>query len=155
MKSIKIVQDFFNKNDAKKAASYQRAKARKLKIKINKVEILNAYEFFKLNGWLKKSPFKTLGTPNPEQFIVIIHYNTNVVPVKENDRLKNKIVKASINKDANKRLFFIRLTKYQKANVQKISSAISNFGFRIKFTRRPKIKPATIPIPAPQYLMAA
>lgn len=77
-KSIKIVQRFFSKSESVKAKSYQLANAKKNGLLIEKVEIINAHDLFRKNGWLKNNPFKSLGLPNPDQFIVIVHYKSEI-----------------------------------------------------------------------------
>ena len=124
MKSIKIVQKFFSKKEAANAASYQRSKAKSENLVVSKIEIADAYELFKLNGWLKKHPFKSLGFPTPGQFMVIVHYNHNVVAIKKTSSLKKNIVKAAKAKNAGEKFKIVRLNDSQKQQV-----TTSGFGF--------------------------
>lgn len=78
VKSIKIVQRFFSKSESVKAKSFQLAQAKQQNLKVEKVEILNAHDLYRKNGWLKNNPFKSLGLPNPDQFIVIVHYKSEI-----------------------------------------------------------------------------
>jgi len=124
MKSIKIVKKFFSKAEAVNAAAYQRSMAKKNNLVISKVEIIDAYELFKLNGWLKKTPFENIGYPAPGQFMVIVRYNYNVVAVKKTSTLNKKIVSAAKNNTAGKKFKVVRLNDAQK---QVVSSSLLSF----------------------------
>lgn len=74
MKRVKIVKEFFGIAAAKAQATWQRVKAKKDGRQIHKIEIVPAYELFKTNGWFKNNPFKKIGIPSPEQYMVIVHF---------------------------------------------------------------------------------
>ena len=118
MTSGKIVKKFFSKAEAENAATYQRALAKKEGRIILKVRVVNAYELYQANGWFKSSPFKILGTPRMDQYMVVVYYNINVVAVKNTSALKKKIVKASKTKNAGKVFKIVRLNTAQQQQVK-------------------------------------
>lgn len=121
MKRIKIVQKYFTELEARKAAAYQRQHAKKKNVLVSKVEILSAYNLFKANGWFKCNPFKKLGLPAPEQYMVIVHYGVGPATSKQAANLKNRIVHAVRKKEVGKRFFVVKLSKYQLKRVTYIS----------------------------------
>lgn len=115
MNKIKIIRKFFTNGEAKKEATRQRQLAKEKNILLGKVEVIEAYDLFKANGWFRSNPFKKLGLPAPEQFMVIVHYSANVCAVVKGDRLKKKIVKAVKEKKVKKTFFFVKLSEAQHA----------------------------------------
>lgn len=155
--TIKIVQKFFTKTQAAKASSYQKAKAKKENMVISKVEIINAHELFKMNGWLKNNPFKRLGFPTPEDFLVIVHYNHNITPLKTTS-IKRKIQKASKLKNAGEKFHIVRLTGTQKkcavvaGHIYVSSITVPAFRFRFRSTLSiGKMLPTSIPFQPQSY----
>jgi len=115
--TIKIVQKFFTKAQAKNAISYQKQKAKKENIFITKVESVNAYDLFKSNGWLKKSPFINLANPTPDDYVIIVQYNYNIISTKKTSSIKRKIANASKLKNAPSKFHIVKLTKTQKHHI--------------------------------------
>jgi hypothetical protein len=109
MKKVKIVKEFFGLAAAKAQATWQRAKAKKEGRQIHKIEIVPAYELFKTNGWFKNNPFKKIGIPAPEQYMVIVHYAIES-PVTEPVKELGAIIKsAKSSKCISQALFIVRL----------------------------------------------
>ncbi len=161
MKSGKLVKKFFNESEAKRAASYQRSMAKKQGLVILKVEIVDAYQLFKQNGWLKKNPFEKIGWPVPGQFMVIVHYNYNVQVVKKSSAVKKQIVKAAKLKDASKRFQAVKLNVAQKSQVAGLFNYTSNIAvpvFRFRFFKAAtsgKVKRIPFEPVSYNYLVAA
>ncbi len=68
MDSIKIIKKFYTQKDSLKAASYFKDRYKKDGQKVT-IEIIEAY---KVNSSIKKS----IGSPRPDDFIILIKYNT-------------------------------------------------------------------------------
>lgn len=120
MKRIKIIQKYFTESEARKAATYQRQHA-KNNVLVSKVEILSAYNLFEANGWFKCNPFKTLGLPAPEQYMVIVHYSIELATSKQATNLKNRIVDAVRKNAVGRRFFVVKLSNYQFKRMSHIS----------------------------------
>ena len=138
MKSGKLIKKFFNESEAKNASSFQRSKAKKEGLIILKVEVVDAYQLFKQNGWDKKNPFEKIGWPVPGQFMVIVHYNYNVQAVKATSVVKKQIIKANKLKDATKRFRIVKLNVAQKALINTLFNYTSNITvptFRFRYFR--------------------
>jgi hypothetical protein len=141
MTSGKIVKKFFSKADAEKAATYQPAQARKEGRIILKVGVVNAYELYQANGWFKANPFKSLGIPTVDQYMVFVYYNQNVVPVKKKSALKKKIMAAAKSNAAARMFKIIKLTELQLSGAKGIrfvhtsSATVPAFRFRYRTNR--------------------
>lgn len=120
MKRIKIVQRYFTESEARKAAAYQRQHAKKNNVLVSKVEVMSAYDLFKTNGWFKCNPFKKLGFPGPEQYIIIVHYSAELATCRQAQNLKKRIVMAVRKKEVRKRFFVVKLSRYQLKSVPSI-----------------------------------
>lgn len=120
MTSGKIVKKFFSKAEAVYAATYQRAQAKKEGRIVLKVRVVNAYELYMSNGWFKANPFKMLGTPGMDQYMVVVFYNLNITPVAKTSALKKKIVKAAKTNTASKIFKVVRLNVAQLNKVKAI-----------------------------------
>ena len=94
MKKVKIVQKFLSKYEANCEAIYQRSKAKKAGVLITAVEIVPAYKLYQVNGWFKNNPFKKLGIPMADCFMVILHYSANLSSPVAAKEIRKKIVKA-------------------------------------------------------------
>jgi hypothetical protein len=88
MDTIKIIQKFFNKKDALKAASYQKELAKKSNQKIS-IEIIEAY---KIHSSVKNK----IGNPRPDDFIIIIKRQTTSIIKKAIKKIKT-IIKSIFN----------------------------------------------------------
>ncbi|MBN9485541.1 MAG: hypothetical protein BGO70_03725 [Bacteroidetes bacterium 43-93] len=113
MRRIKIVQRYFTEAEAKKAAAFQRQSAKKRNLLVSKVEIIPAYSLFKQNGWFKQNPFKSIGLPGPEQFMVIVHYSIEQASGKQAINIKKRITKAVKENNVRKNFFIVTLNSYQ------------------------------------------
>jgi|GEM_PF-5976036 len=94
MKKVKIVQKFLSKYEANCEAVYQRSKAKKMGVLITAVEIVPAYKLYQVNGWFKNNPFKKLGIPMVDCFMVIVHYSANLSSPVAAKEIRKKIVRA-------------------------------------------------------------
>lgn len=108
MKKVKIVQKFYSKFEANCEAAYQRAKAKKDGVIVTKVEIVCAYKLYQVNGWFKNNPFKKLGLPMVDCFMVIVHYSANFCSPVTLTTLKKKIVKAVKTNTTRSSFFIVR-----------------------------------------------
>jgi hypothetical protein len=118
MKSGKIVKKLFSKVEAENAATYQCELAKKQGRPVFEVHVVNAYELYQANGWFKSSPFKMLGIPSTDQYMVVLYYNVNVVPVKRTSALKTKLVAVAKTKTASTMFKIVRLNIAQLNNVK-------------------------------------
>ena len=110
MKTIKIIQRFFNKSEAHSHAAYQRQKAKKDGVQLDEVEVVAAYDLYKSNGWFRKKPFKQLGIPAPEQYMVIIKYAVASVQVEKVHVIKKKINKAKCTNTIIKSFIIVKIS---------------------------------------------
>jgi len=124
MKKIKIVQKYFTEAEAKKAATFQRQNAKKKNVLVSKVEIISAYGLFKQNGWFKQNPFKSIGLPGPEQFMVIVHYSIEQATDKQSINIKKRIIKAVKGNAVRKSFFIVKLDNYQ-LNCKKLKTDLT------------------------------
>jgi hypothetical protein len=107
MKKVKIVQKFFSKFEANCETAYQRSKAKKDGVMVT-VEIVSAYKLYLVNGWFKNNPFKKLGLPMVDCFMVIVHYSANFCSPVALTTLKKKIVKADKTNTTRSSFFIVR-----------------------------------------------
>ena len=126
MDRVKIVQRFFSKSKAVDYAAYLRSKAKKENILIPRVEIVNAYALFKTNGWFKKSPYRGVGMPTADTFMVIVHYDANLIKPVPVEQLRNKIVKAVKKNRVRKHFFIVKLSPVQQKQMEKSKQASIN-----------------------------
>lgn len=113
MQIAKIIQKFYSKSGAQAHAQYLRAKAKKENVLIANIEIVNAYELYKTNGWFKKSPFKNLGMPSVDTYMVIVHRTANVIAPVELKKIQKKIKKAVKNNTVRTSFFIVKLSPPQ------------------------------------------
>ena len=159
MKKIKLVKKLLLKNEAQQLASSLRANAKKQGLLRAKVEIVNAYELFKVNGWFKKSPYN-IGWPEPDQFMVLMHYYIQIAVPVAPAIITKKIVRAKKAKRLAARFFPIKIHKKHviNNNPEKVHIYnISTHPFRFWIPDRP-YKASTariIPLHGAQYKVAA
>lgn len=109
MKRVKIVREFFGIAAAKAQATWQRAKAKKEGRQIHKIEIVPAYELFKTNGWFKNNPFKKIGIPTSEQYIVIVHFEPEIPLVEVKKVLETSAKRVKFSNDLSNTISIVRL----------------------------------------------
>lgn len=109
MKRVKIVREFFGIAAAKAQATWQRAKAKKEGRQIHKIEIVSAYELFKTNGWFKNNPFKKIGIPTPEQYMVIVHFESEMPAVEVKNEVETIVKRVKFSNDLNNTISIVRL----------------------------------------------
>jgi hypothetical protein len=80
MNSIKIIKKFYSKKEALKAARYQKDLAKKSKEKVS-IEIIEAY---KVHSSIKSK----IGSPGPDDFIIIIKRHTTSIIKKITKKVK-------------------------------------------------------------------
>lgn len=125
MKKIKIVQAYYTRTAAKEAVTYQKQLARKNNLLISNVEVISAESLFKANGWFKSNPFKKLGLPAPEQFMVIVHYSCNVLVPRKLESVARKIDAAKKKGVVSKAFFVVKLSPHQELSLSKFKSIYS------------------------------
>ena len=106
MNKVKIIRKFFSISGANREATYQRLLGKKENTLIAKVEIVSAYKLYLVNGWFKNNPFKKLGIPMVDCFMVIVHYSANFCNSVSIADVKKKIVN-SVKKGIVRSSFFI------------------------------------------------
>ena len=137
MQVAKIIQKFYSKSQAQAHAQYLRAKAKKENVLVANIEIVNAYELYKTNGWFKKSPFKNLGMPSVDAYIVIVHRTANVIAPVELQKIQKKIKKAVKSNTIHTSFFIVKLSPSQINEIEMskltLTRSLSNtFGFKYK-----------------------
>lgn len=117
MQTAKIIQKFFTKSQAQAHAAYLKLKAKKENVLLAGIEIVNAYELYKTNSWFKKSPFKHLGMPTVDSYLVIVHYQANVCEPIRPKVIKKKIKKAVANGTVSRTFFVVKPSQKQTKEI--------------------------------------
>ena len=138
MQIAKIIQKFYSKTQAQAHVQYLRAKAKKENVLIAKIEIVNAYDLYVTNNWFKKRPFKNLGSPSVDTYMVLVHRTANVIAPVEVKKIQQKIKKAVANNRVRSSFYIVKLAPSQINEIEKSKIASSSyslsktFGFQYK-----------------------
>ena len=137
MQVAKIIQKFYSKSQAQAHAQYLHAKAKKENVLVAKIEIVNAYDLYVTNGWFKKRPFKNMGTPTVDTYMVIVHRTANLITPVEIKKIQKKIKAAVKNNTVRTSFYIVNLTPSQinEIEMSKLTptcSATKTFGFQYK-----------------------
>ncbi len=137
MQTAKIIQKFYSKSQAQAHAQYLRAKAKKENVLVAKIEVVNAYDLYVTNGWFKKRPFKNLGSPTVDSYLVIVYSTANVIAPVEVKKIQKKIKEALKKNTVRTSFFIVKLTPKQvneigMAKVNHNGSLTKTIGFKYK-----------------------
>ena len=141
MQIAKIIQKFYSKSQAQAHVQYLRAKAKKENVLVAKIEVVSAYDLYVTNGWFKKCPFKNLGMPTVDTYMVIVHHTANVIAPVEIKKIQKKI-KAAIKRNTVRTSFYIvkltpsQINEIEMSKLTPTCSLSKTFGFQYKHLTR-------------------